>query len=263
MSGRCEKDEVWRRSTQARTGTRAALGRGHGSGCDTTGPLMARRWASEHLDAPHRTASTVGTSGGPTRKLVVLAWLGRSFELRILRLAERATAAGEQSRAAAVGEEPIVADTDEALGEDVRKRRVNSASGSVRDRDRRADSPCSGESRPRHRHGAADGSRSRCGGCSGRDIRARARERRTAAWRRPPIRCGMPHGDSGRAEELRASEAAVPRGVGTPHGARPRTCRGRVATAPVGRTRAGRHATCVRPRSVHPPAPHSVRADGG
>ena len=85
---------------------------------------MARRWASEHLDAPHRTASTVGTEAEARGQkveegLVVLAWLGRSFELRILRLAERATAAGEQSRAAAVGEEPIVADTDEALGEDV------------------------------------------------------------------------------------------------------------------------------------------------
>ena len=47
--------------------------------------------------------------------------LGRSFELRILRLAESAPAAGEQSCSAAVGEEAIVADTDEALGEDVQE----------------------------------------------------------------------------------------------------------------------------------------------
>ena len=36
-------------------------------------------------------------------------------------MAESATAAREESCAAAVGEEPIVADTDEALGEDVQQ----------------------------------------------------------------------------------------------------------------------------------------------
>ncbi len=87
---------------------------------------MARRWASEHFDAPHRTAPTVGAEAEARGQkveegLVVLAWLGRSFELRILRLAESAPAAGEQSCSAAVGEEAIVADTDEALGEDVQE----------------------------------------------------------------------------------------------------------------------------------------------
>ncbi len=44
---------------------------------------------------------------------------GQFLELRVVGLAESATAAREQSCAAAVGEEPIVADTDEALGEHV------------------------------------------------------------------------------------------------------------------------------------------------
>ncbi len=42
-------------------GYEAPLERGHRSGCDTTEPVMAGRGASEHLDAPHRTESTVGT----------------------------------------------------------------------------------------------------------------------------------------------------------------------------------------------------------
>ncbi len=39
----------------------APLERGHRSGCDTTEPVMVGRGASEHLDAPHRSESTVGT----------------------------------------------------------------------------------------------------------------------------------------------------------------------------------------------------------
>ncbi len=31
------------------------------SSCGTTNPVMSRRWATEQLDAPQQTASTVGT----------------------------------------------------------------------------------------------------------------------------------------------------------------------------------------------------------
>ena len=87
---------------------------------------MARRWASEHLDAPHRTAPTVGAEAEARGQkleeaIVFLASPGHLLELRVVGLAERATAAREQSCAAAVGEEPVVADTDEALGQDVQQ----------------------------------------------------------------------------------------------------------------------------------------------
>ena len=52
---------------------------------------------------------------------MVLASPGHLLEVPVLRLAERATAAREQSCAAAVGEKPVVADTDEALGQDVQQ----------------------------------------------------------------------------------------------------------------------------------------------
>ena len=45
--------------------------RGHRSGCDMTEPVMVRRWASEQLDAPHRTASP--SSFG--ERLTLARWL--------------------------------------------------------------------------------------------------------------------------------------------------------------------------------------------
>ena len=61
VSGNGEKDGGWPRWTRAQTGAGPRSGEAIRLGCGTTGLVMAGRWASEHLDAPHRTASTVGT----------------------------------------------------------------------------------------------------------------------------------------------------------------------------------------------------------
>ena len=124
VSGHCEKDGGCRWVTQTQTGAGPRSGEAIRLSCGTTGLMMAGRWTSEHLDAPHGTASTVGTEAqalGQKLKegLVVLASPGHLLDVRVLGLAESATAAHEKSCAAAVGEEAIVTDTDEALGEDV------------------------------------------------------------------------------------------------------------------------------------------------
>ena len=62
VSGRCEKDGGCPWATQTRAGAGPRSGEAIGSGCDTTEPVMTGRWTSEHLDAPHGTASTVGTA---------------------------------------------------------------------------------------------------------------------------------------------------------------------------------------------------------
>ncbi len=56
-----------------------------------------------------------------TKEVVVLDWLSVGLDGGVVGLAERATAAREQSSAAAVGQEPVVTDTDEAFWEDVKK----------------------------------------------------------------------------------------------------------------------------------------------
>jgi hypothetical protein len=84
---------------------------------------MGWRWATEHLDAPQRTVSTVGTEAqaeGQKRE-EEFSVLGRSLDLRVDGLAEGDTAAREQSCAAAIGEEPVVTDANEALREDVKQ----------------------------------------------------------------------------------------------------------------------------------------------
>ena len=58
MGERWEKDGAWPRAPQARTGAGPRLSEANGSGCGTSEPVMAGRWTSEHLDAPHRTVST-------------------------------------------------------------------------------------------------------------------------------------------------------------------------------------------------------------
>lgn len=89
---------------------------------------MNGRWATEHFDAPQRPTSTVRTLAEAEgqkleEEIVAFAALGLSPERRLLGrllgLAERDAAARELALAAGVGEEPVVADANEALREDV------------------------------------------------------------------------------------------------------------------------------------------------
>ena len=120
-----------------------------------------------------------------------------------------------------------------------RKRRVNS----VRDRDPQRDSPCSGESRPRHRRSSRFRRDAR-----GSSTRSEVRK----AWRRPPIRCGS-------LMEIAADAFGCERRASLESGSPATNCRG-------GRrkTRTGEEpGPAGTPRGPVSPPAGSVRADGG
>ena len=97
--------------------------RGPRSGCDTTGRVMSGRGASDDLNRAERTLCTVGTEVQALRQEVAKEFIvldGLSVALGgVVGLAERVTAAREQSSPAAVGQEPIVPDAHEPSREDV------------------------------------------------------------------------------------------------------------------------------------------------
>ena len=95
---------------------------GRASGCDTS-RRPPRRRSSEDLHAAEHAplaARTQAETGGQQGEVHLAGFrvhgIGTGGDLG---LAERSAAGGEESRAASMGEEAIVADADEALGEDV------------------------------------------------------------------------------------------------------------------------------------------------
>lgn len=95
---------------------------GQASGCGTATP-WGRGWTLKELDASKQAFLAVGAETQPRRQemeepFTVLGVLG--FRLgEGLRLTESGPAAGEESGPATVGQKAVVADPDEALGEDM------------------------------------------------------------------------------------------------------------------------------------------------
>ena len=106
---------------------RDPLERGDRLSSDMTRPVLVRRWATERFEAAQQPASTVGAEAEVRgqkleEEVFVGAWrAGRSLHRSVVRLAEGDTAAREQSSPAAVGEEPVVPDANEALRENVKQ----------------------------------------------------------------------------------------------------------------------------------------------
>jgi hypothetical protein len=101
------------------------------SGCGTSGLVLGRRRTSENLDASKRPPSAVGTgpqAGGQEvgeEAGVGVGGLRFGGDATSGRLTQGVATAGEELGAAAVGEEPVVADAHEALRQDVEQEASN------------------------------------------------------------------------------------------------------------------------------------------
>ena len=82
------------------------------------------RRAGEHLDAPKGGVATPGAKTGALGQKIedalhCLVGLRSPLDGRVLGLAKCDAAAGQEAAPPGIGKEPVVADADEALGEDV------------------------------------------------------------------------------------------------------------------------------------------------
>jgi hypothetical protein len=102
-------------------------GRGHGSSCDMRPPVRDGRRTGKYLDAPEGGFATVGAKARALGQkieeglhcLVCFVGLRSPFSGRWHGLAKGEATAGQEAGPTGIGKEPVVADADEALGEDV------------------------------------------------------------------------------------------------------------------------------------------------
>ena len=99
-------------------------GRGHGLSRDMRPPVRDGRRTGEDLDAPEGGFATVGAKAyalGQKIEEPLLRLVGLRFpqHRHVVDLAEREATAVQKAGPTGIGQEPVVADTDEAFGEDV------------------------------------------------------------------------------------------------------------------------------------------------
>ena len=106
-----------------RTDTLTPRVRGRGSSCDMRPPTGDGRRTGKNLDAPEGSVATAGAKAralGQQIEDVPHFPVGSRYPLAgRVDLAEREAAAGQEAGPTGMGQEPIVTNADEALGEDV------------------------------------------------------------------------------------------------------------------------------------------------